>query len=109
MYALLSDHKSRTGKALDKNNALIFAADIGRQEGVDGNQVLRAALGRTNRSASQLQSTRRQMGEVKPSRIVYQDQKVDLIALNLMTSTQLCNRPWRKQVGVVAHGGLDYV
>ena len=74
MYALLSDHKSRTGKALDKNNALIFAADIGRQEGVDGNQVLRAALGRTDRSASQLQSTRREMGEIKPSRIVYQDE-----------------------------------
>ena len=74
MYALLSDHKSRTGKPLDKNNALIFAADIGRQEGVDGNQVLRAALGRTDRSVSQLQSTRRQMGEVKPSRVVYQDE-----------------------------------
>ena len=62
MYALLSDHKARTGKALDKNNALIFAADIGRQEGVDGNKVLRAALGRTDRSASQLQSTRRRDG-----------------------------------------------
>jgi len=74
MYALLADHKARTGKALDKNNALAFAANIGQQEGVDGNAVLRAALGRTNRSASQLQSTRNQMAQVKPSRVVYQDE-----------------------------------
>ena len=74
MYALLSDHKSRTGKPLDKTNALTFAADIGRQEGVEANQVLRAALGRTDRSASQLQGTRRQMEQVKPSRVVYQDE-----------------------------------
>ena len=71
MYALLTDHKSRTGKALDKNNALSFAADIGRQEGVDGSQVLRAALGRIDRSASELQGTRKQMEQVKPSRVVY--------------------------------------
>tara|TARA_X000001382_G_scaffold67187_1_gene46687 strand:- start:2373 stop:5129 length:2757 start_codon:yes stop_codon:yes gene_type:complete len=72
MFALLSDHKARTGKALDTTNAFTFAANIGQQEGLDANQVLNAALSRTDRSASLLQATRGQMASVKPPTIRYQ-------------------------------------
>ena len=66
MFALLSDHKARTGAPLGKNEAFSMAAAIGEQEGLSADAVFNAAAKRAQNTTPELTARRAAM-ETPPS------------------------------------------